>query len=178
MSATTPTRTARRLVLAVVATGLLAAPALAAPRSAEALRLCGRADRLHGDAREAMLERALAAAERAVEVNDADPDAHFGIFCALGKQLRDGGFALTALAKLRRAHGAVDRTLALDPDHVPALVGKGAALIETPPIAGGDADRGRELLRRALELDPDNMVARLYLAHPDRNADDTVAMAR
>ncbi|MCW5889351.1 MAG: tetratricopeptide repeat protein [bacterium] len=156
------------ILLAVVASVLsLAAPAAAGPRAAAALALCARADALTGDAREAILDRALATAERAVEANDADADAHFAVFCALGKQLRDEGFALTAFAKLRRARAAVDRALALNPDHVPALVGKGAALIETPAIAGGNAERGRELLRRALELDPENMAAHLYLAQAD-----------
>lgn len=163
-------------LLALVASVLcVSTSAVAGPKATRALALCHRADALDGDAREAMLARALTAAERAVAANDADADAHFAVFCALGKQMRDDGFALSALGKLRRARAAVDRALELDPDHVPALVGKGAVLIETPGIAGGDAERGRELLRRALELDPDNMAAHLYLARADDAAPVAVA---
>lgn len=167
---------ATTLLALVVSVLCVSTSAVAGPKASRALSLCHRADALDGDAREAMLERALAAAERAVAANDADADAHFAVFCALGKQMRDEGFALSALGKLRRAHAAVDRALELDPDHVPALVGKGAALIETPGIVGGDAERGRELLRRALALDPENMAAHLYLARAGGNA--PVAMAK
>lgn len=166
----------RAALFAVVAVVFGSVPAGAGSRATEALTLCNRADGVQGDAREAMLDRALDAAERAVAANDADADAHFAVFCALGKQLRDEGFALSAIGKLKRAHAEVDRALAIDPDHVPALIGKGAALIETPAIAGGDAERGRELLRRALELDPENMAAHLYLRRAGRDA--PVAMAR
>lgn len=162
------------LLLAVMASGLLASSAVAGSRADEALTLCRRADALAGADRAAMLARALAAAERAVDANEGDSNAHFAVFCALGKQLDDDGFTLTAVSKLRRAQAAVDRALELDPNNVQALIGKGAALMETPAIAGGDTEQGRELLRRALELDPENMAAHLYLA---RGGDKPVAMA-
>jgi tetratricopeptide (TPR) repeat protein len=171
MTATTNLTTDRQrssmrttILITVAAAVLSVSTATAGPRTDEALSLCNRADGLTGEAREAMLDRALAAAESAVDVNDGDPNAHFAVFCALGKQVHDAGVSLTALPKLRRAQAAVDRALELDPNNVQALIGKGAALMETPAIAGGDAEEGRELLRRALELDPENMAAHLYLA--------------
>jgi tetratricopeptide (TPR) repeat protein len=177
MNAPTTARTTSIAMLSfVVAVFVCVGTADAGSRAAEALALCHRADALQGDARDATLDRALEAAERAVAADDGDADAHFAVFCALGKQLRDQGFALTSLGKLKRAYAAVDRALALDPDHVPALIGKGAALIEAPAIAGGDAERGRALLRRALELDPDNMAAQLYLRQPGN--DERVAVAQ
>jgi tetratricopeptide (TPR) repeat protein len=181
MNATTKPTTDQRcsmratILVTVAAAVLSVSTAAAGPRTDEALSLCNRADGLTGEARAAMLDRALAAAESAVDANDGDANAHFAVFCALGKQMRDAGVSLTALPKLRRAQAAVDRALEIDPNNVQALIGKGAALMETPAIAGGDEEEGRDLLRRALELDPENMAAHLYLA---RGGSRPLAMAQ
>jgi Tfp pilus assembly protein PilF len=68
---------------------------------------------------------------------------------------------LLYLAWLR---AAVDRTLALAPDFPGAYAGKGALLLDTPRLLGGDPTEGERLLRRAVELDPDYFGARLDLA--------------
>lgn len=155
-----PSRTLGPIALLLCTLGV----ASAASPGAGALALCRRAATLAGPQRAAELTSAVAAAEAAIAAADDDPDAHFALFCALGLQLQDDGFSLASLFRLRRAFAAVDRALDLDPHHVPALVGKGAALIATPRIAGGDPVRGLLLLQQALERDPANPVALRYLA--------------
>ncbi len=129
----------------------------------DALSLCRHAATLEGRAREDEISLAIAAAESAIESAAESADAHFALFCALGLQLQDLAVTLGLLGPLRRALVAVDRALALDPGHVAAMVGKGAALIATPCLAGGDPVRGLLLLQEALELDPDNPIALRYL---------------
>jgi tetratricopeptide (TPR) repeat protein len=68
------------------------------------------------------------------------------------------------LLKLRPIRQAVDRTLALAPDFAPALLGKGAFLLNVPWPLGGDAAEGERLVRRALAVDPNYFGARLRLA--------------
>lgn len=130
---------------------------------AEALALCRHAAMLEGRAREDEITMAIAAAESAIDAAADSADAHFALFCALGLQIQDLAVTLGVLGPLRRALAAVDRALALDPDHVAAMVGKGAALIATPCLAGGDPARGLLLLQQALERDPGNPVALRWL---------------
>src|SRR5581483_4872534 len=59
---------------------------------------------------------------------------------------------------------ALDRTLELAPDFPDALVGKGAFLMSVPGFLGGDDEAGERLLRRALDIDPQYVGARLRLA--------------
>lgn len=164
---------AARLALALA--GALAvspaATAQASPEAREALALCDRAEHVHGEERKALLARGLALAEQAVKGAEGDPTAHFAVFCNLGKQVRDAGVRFGTLRALLRMRRAVDRTLDLAPDHVGALVSKGALLTEAPGFAGGDIDAGARLLVRALELDPDNVEARRYLARAGRAGD-------
>jgi tetratricopeptide (TPR) repeat protein len=155
-----PSRTLGPIALLLCTVGV----ASAASPGAGALALCRRAATLAGPQRAAELTSAVAAAEAAIAQADDDPDAHFALFCALGLQLQDDGLSFATLSRLRRAFAAVDRALELDPNHVPALVGKGAALIATPRLAGGDPVRGLRLLQQALERDPDNATALRYLA--------------
>lgn len=54
--------------------------------------------------------------------------------------------------------------LALAPGNPDLLAAKGALLTEFPWFLGGDAKRGKELLRAALSKDPDNVVAHRYLS--------------
>jgi hypothetical protein len=114
--------------------------------------------------RHALLQRAVDVAEHAVAADDRDAVAHFALFCAVGKRLELAGPSVGSLAELRRLHAEVDRTLALEPDYVDAIVGKGALLLRAPRLLGGDPVAGERLLRRAIVLAPDSVVAQLELA--------------
>jgi tetratricopeptide (TPR) repeat protein len=134
------------------------------PESREALRTCHRAKATAGADGEALLERSLEQADRAIAADDRDALAHFARFCALGEQARRSGASLSSLVKLWQIRDAVDRTLELAPDYSDALHGKGAFLCSVPRLLGGDPDEGERLVRRALELDPEYVGARLFLA--------------
>lgn len=133
------------------------------PTSRAALAMCQRA----GDAPEleqdALLARSLALAEQAVAADDGDALAHFAVFCSLGEQMRRAGVSVTALTRLRRLRREVDRTLELAPDFADALAGKGALLLDTPRLLGGDPAAAVGVLRRALVVDPDYLGPRLDL---------------
>jgi Flp pilus assembly protein TadD len=139
-----------------------ARPATAADPEAEhlaaaAIALCERADRLDVDERPALLHRALDLAERAVARDDTVARAHFAVFCALGKLVDHEGLGW-------RVRSAIERAVALAPDDVDALVGKGALLLRLPRLLGGDREAAERVLRRAVELDPWHAGARRYLA--------------
>ena len=128
-------------------------------RAAAALERCAAADHAHGTARADLLQQALALAGE-----DADARAHFAVFCALGKQMRDAGLSVFNLGKLRRVRREIDRALELAPDSADALVGKGALLRAMPRLLGGDLREAERLLRRALDVDPEFPYAHLELA--------------
>jgi tetratricopeptide (TPR) repeat protein len=161
-------------------------PALAAdpagtPGSREALALCNRARDAAAAEQPALLTRALALADAAVAADEDDALAHFARFCVLGRQARIAGASLMSLMKLRPIRQAIDRTLALAPDYPPALLGKGALLLNVPWPLGGDRAEGERLVRRALALDPDYVDARLTLAEAladDGRKTDAIAEAR
>jgi tetratricopeptide (TPR) repeat protein len=161
-------------VLALVACTTLAAAAdpPGTPASRDALALCQRAADAPKNEQLALLDRALAAAERAVAGDDRDALAHFAVFCSLGGRMRRAGLSVGALLDLRRLRREVDRTLELAPDFADALAGKGALLLDTPRLLGGDPAEAERLLRRALAVDPDYLGPRLDLlrALRDRGA--------
>lgn len=145
------------------------------PASREAIALCHRAQKASGEERDRLLEQSLARADQAIAADERDALAHFARFCALGEQARLAGASLSSLVKLWAIRDAVDRTLELAPSFPDALLGKGALLCSLPRILGGDPAAGERLVRRALEIDPDYVGARLFLAEfyaeQDRKAD-------
>jgi tetratricopeptide (TPR) repeat protein len=152
------------LVLVLLAGSAPAADPPGTPGSREALALCNRGQDAPPGERQAILARSLTLADEAVAADERDALAHFARFCALGEQARIAGASVTSLLKLRSIRHAVERTLALAPDFAPALLGKGALLLKLPWPLGGDAVEGERLVRRALEVDPDYVDARLLLA--------------
>ena len=157
---------ARRIATALavsLAVAAAASPAASAPP--DALALCSAADRAPARDQRALLERGLAAAEAAIAADERDASAHFAVFCNLGKQMREAGTVRQSLA-IGRLKRELDSALALDPDDPQLLVAKGAFLVELPPVFGGDAERGKALLRAALAKDPSNRDARRYLGSP------------
>lgn len=132
--------------------------------SREALALCHRAQDVPPDQQEELLSDSLARADAAIAADGNDALAHFARFCALGEQARRSGASLSSLVRLWSIRDAVDRTLELAPDFPDALLGKGAFLCSVPRLLGGDCAEGERLVRRALEIDPDYVGARLFLA--------------
>lgn len=134
------------------------------PASREALATCHRGQSAADSDAAAILDESLEQADRAIAADDRDAIAHFARFCALGEQARRSGASLSSLVKLWEIRAAVDRTLELAPDYSDALHGKGALLYSVPRLLGGDRAEGERLVRRALEIDPEYVGARLFLA--------------
>lgn len=130
------------------------------PRIQEAIELCTSVEILPEAERAAVIARGVKLAEAAVDACEDDARAQFALFCNLGRQVELEGVSLEALATVERMEAAVDRALELEPGYLDALVGKGMLLIELPWMMGGDEDRGEELLRKALALDPSFQEAR------------------
>ncbi|MDX2170274.1 MAG: hypothetical protein SF182_24595 [Deltaproteobacteria bacterium] len=158
------------LSLALVA--LLAAPAAAvppgSPQSAAALAQCDAVDELPEAARDAAIERGIAAVEAVLAADARDALGHFALFCLLGKRAARAGIGLGALFALSRVKDEIDAALRLAPDDADVLAGKGALLLGLPRLLGGDAAEGERLLRRALLFEPSNTDARCHLAAAER----------
>jgi cytochrome c-type biogenesis protein CcmH/NrfG len=134
--------------------------------AASALAVCAQADRLTGEVRWKRLSEGLALAENAVKDDPYSAQAHFAVFCNLGKQSREMSVFHQALV-VSRLRAELDAAMALAPDEPDILTAKGAFLIELPGFLGGDAQQGRALLRRALAMDPNNRTAQRYLTRAD-----------
>jgi tetratricopeptide (TPR) repeat protein len=95
-----------------------------------------------------LMERAVAA-----QPNRADLQAQLGD--ALGQRMGEISFFQrpSVGGKMREAF---ERSIALDPLHVPALIGLTRCYLYTPAIAGGSATKAEEFARRAQKLDPVN----------------------
>jgi len=136
----------------------------------EALAICRGVGELRAGQRLARLEEGLTMAERATLDDPTNALAQFAAFCNRGKRLQIVGFTFGALSELRRLRREIDRALELVPDWPDALAGKGAMLVALPRILGGDVAEGERLLRRALDLDPENAEARSMLSELERDA--------
>jgi len=143
---------------------VLARDATGGALAREAVGICLDAAKAEDAEREAMLERGLATAERAVAADPNDAKARFAVFCNLGRKLEDGGASLAGVASVKRLREEIDRALDLEPAFVDALAAKGSFLVELPSLLGGDVEEGVRLIRRAVELAPDYPPARLQLA--------------
>ena len=176
----------RALITTVVMTiviGALAAPGRADDSSralaVQALALCESVDRIPPADRQATLARldeGVRTSEAAIAADATDARAHLALFCNLGKQLDLAGLSWRVFGRLRRAQIAVDRAHELAPNDPDVLVAKGEMLRHVPAALGGDKALGFTLIRRAVELEPDHVAARLHLARA--LADDRAPDAR
>lgn len=132
--------------------------------SRQALATCHQGQAANDAEAADILALSLDQADRAIAADERDALAHFARFCALGEQARRSGASLSSLVKLWAIRDAVDRTLELAPDFSDALHGKGAFLCSVPRLLGGDPTEGERLVRRAVEIDPEYVGARLFLA--------------
>jgi hypothetical protein len=120
--------------------------------TARAFRLCERADGAPDEQAEAMLREGLRLAELAVKQDDTSADAHFAVFCTLGKLVERDGIGLASLGKVRRVRRELDRTLELAPEHLDAILAKAELLARLPVWLGGDAAEAERYRARAVGL--------------------------
>ena len=145
----------------------------------QALVLCQSVDRMAaGDTQQkiATLEAGLRMSEAAVAADPDDVQAYLAVCCNLGKQLGVSGLSWRVFGQLHRLRDAIERAAALAPDDADVLIARGEILRRLPASMGGDHELGRALLRRAVELHPDHVAARLHLARA--LADDGAPEAR
>lgn len=133
-------------------------------RVLESIELCTSAEELPEAERAVAVARGVKLAEAAVAARESDARAQFALFCNLARQAEMDGVSMGALAKVERMEAAIDRALELEPGYLDAMIGKGMLLIELPWMMGGDEDRGEEILREAIALDPTFTEARERLA--------------
>ena len=156
--------------LLAVVTFAGAPPPVAAAQSApdlasQAIQECVQGqDAGERQARKAHFERGEALATQAVSLDDRSADAHFGVVCNLGELLRLDGEKLTSVFGLRRLLSEIDRTLALDPDHIQAMATKGNLLMRLPRMFGGNAQEGERLLHEVVRRDATAVTSRITLA--------------
>jgi hypothetical protein len=139
-------------LLALVAVENARADESAMPYARRALHVCARADHATPVQREVLLERGLRLAERAVQMDANDAHAHFAVFCTLGKLAERKPVGIETMKTVRRLRREVDRTLELEPEYVPALIGKAEMLLRLPRWLGGDPDEAQRCLERARAL--------------------------
>jgi tetratricopeptide (TPR) repeat protein len=116
------------------------------------------------DSRSAHFDRGRALAEKAVALDDQSADAHFALFCSIGERMRSNGEVFFSVFEYGRMMDELDRTLALDPNHLDALSSKGTILIEVPEFLGGDDEKGEVMLRQVIKDEPESINARMVVA--------------
>jgi hypothetical protein len=170
-------------VVMACAIGALVPPADADDRSrplaVAALAICQRVDVAPTEDRSAgiaRLEEGIAMSEAAVAADEHDASAHLALFCSLGKQIELSGLSWRVFARVRRARAEIDRAHELAPNDPDVLTAKGELLRRLPSTLGGDKTAGLVLIRRAVEVAPNHVAARLFLAHA--MADDGAPEAR
>jgi hypothetical protein len=163
--------------------GALVAPAGADDRSrplaTAAIAICQRVEAMPAGDRSAgiaWLEEGIVMGEAAVAADEHDARAHLALFCSLGKQIELSGLSWRVFERLRRARAEIDRAQELAPTDPDVLAAKGQMLRRLPSPLGGDKAEGLVLIRRAIEIAPNHVAARLFLAHA--MADDGAPDAR
>jgi tetratricopeptide (TPR) repeat protein len=114
------------------------------------------------DEKRALYTQGLELAQRAVSLDDKNPDAHFAVFGNRGRLLLLGGVA--AVVGLLTVHNELDRALELDPNHSGALTAKGGLYRQLPWAFGGSLQVAETCLTKAITIDPDAVSARIELA--------------
>ena len=133
--------------------------------STEAMDECQKGRRAKdADRRSAHFDRGRTLAEKAVELDDQSPDAHFALFCSIGERMRAEGEVVFSVFEYGRMMDALDQTLALNPNHLDALSSKGTILIEVPEFLGGDDEKGEVMLRQVIQEEPESINARMVVA--------------
>jgi hypothetical protein len=110
--------------------------------------------------------KAEALAAQLVAADSTNAEAHFLLFAAQGRRLlhESGRPSVTNFWKYADVNAHLDRALELNPRHANALAAKGGILIDLPAVLGGDPEVGRQMLERAVQLNPTGLGTRVTLA--------------
>jgi cytochrome c-type biogenesis protein CcmH/NrfG len=136
-------------------------------KAAEAMTVCESADRMPAADKQKKikrLEEGIAIGEAAIAADPQDARAHLALFCNIGRQLDIAGLSWRVFGQVRRMQAEIDRAQELSPDDPDILVAKGEMLRRMPGPLGGNKEQGRALLLRAVQIRPDHLPARLFLA--------------
>jgi tetratricopeptide (TPR) repeat protein len=156
--------------MAIIAALAGAASAASSPRD-ESQRLVGEAmaalrrgeEAGTDDEKLAAYHQGLELAQKAVEIDDSNADAHFAVFAHTGRVLWVSS-PVPNPWKLYRLRKSLDRTLELNPDHADALSARGHMYRQTPRLLGGDIQKAEADLTRSIALDDGMVAARIELA--------------
>ena len=111
----------------------------------------------------AAYEEGARLAQRALELQETNAEAHFLYAANLGEAAGLRGVAASFLS-LEELRVHVTRALELQKDHVPSLHMAGMMLDSLPRFMGGNPDAALVYLQRVVTLDPTYTEARLNLA--------------
>jgi tetratricopeptide (TPR) repeat protein len=114
--------------------------------------------------RERAYEKGVAAARRAVKLQDGKPEGHFWLGANLGGQAQ--GSALSGLAAIDEIRSEMEKVIRLDESFQSgsAYMALGQVDLEAPRMVGGDAKRALEVLEKNLRFGQNNALYRLRLA--------------
>ena len=108
-------------------------------------------------------EAGAKAAKQAFELDESNADAHFFHAANLGSAERLRGIANAALVVKEIKYCAM-RAIEINPKHAQALQMMGGLLMELPWFLGGDEQKAREYLERAIAADGNFTNARILVA--------------
>jgi tetratricopeptide (TPR) repeat protein len=124
--------------------------------------------------RRAAFDEGARIAKRALDLQEANADAHYLYAANLGSAAQLKGLTASALT-VRELKMHVARALELQKDHAPALHMMGRMLDELPWLLGGDAQAALRYLKQAVQADPRYEHARLDLAKAYLKRNDLAA---
>ena len=116
-------------------------------------------------------------ATRALELQDANAEAHYLYAANLGRAAQLKGLMASALT-IQDLKYHVTRALALQKDHAPSLHMMGMMLEELPWVMGGDSGAALGYLQRAVAVNPSYTHARLDLAKAYLRRNDVASAQR
>ncbi|HEY7535993.1 MAG TPA: hypothetical protein VH878_08600 [Thermodesulfobacteriota bacterium] len=102
-------------------------------------------------------------AKKAIQVSPDNPDAHFFYVANLGSWGATHGI-LRSLFLLSEIRKELELILELDPNHVYGLGMTGILYYTIPSFIGGDLTISEIYLKRAMRLDPNLTILKIYLA--------------
>jgi Flp pilus assembly protein TadD len=91
--------------------------------------------------------------ERAVAAAPTRPDLHSQLGQALAQRIGEVSFIQQAMIA-GRMRSAFEKSVALDPNHVPGLIGLSRYFMNSPAIAGGSLEKADEFATKVEKLDP------------------------
>lgn len=119
------------------------------------------------EAKLAAYHEGLALAQRAIQADGTNADAHFALFVTDARIIQlEGSVNPLNVLKLNRE---LDRVLELNPNHADGLAARGGMYRQLPWVLGGSLKKAAEYLSRAVALDPDALGSRIELAETYRD---------